>query len=94
MAIGDAADIAAKAAPAVGAVAGAGLSRLLGNRRRRLLRESAAGQMQERAFSDAARRDITGDYGMSEAERRKKTAEATEAGREAINQQRRGSPRS
>ena len=94
MAIGDVADIAAKAAPAVGAGVGALVSRVMGNRRRRQLEESVGGQMQKRAQSRAARRDITGDYGMSEAEKRKQTAAATEAGREAVGQQRRDMLRS
>lgn len=94
MAIGNLADIAAKVAPTVGAGVGALVSRVAGNRRRRELEESLGGQMQKRAQSRAAERDITGDYGMSEAEKRKQTAAATEAGREAIGQQRRDMLRS
>lgn len=80
---------AKKAAPLGLGIVGGVAGNLLARRKQRQLAETVGGQAQSRRESRAAQRDITGDYGMSEAEKRKETASAAEAGNAQIGQQRR-----
>lgn len=77
-------------AEATGTVAGNIGGRIVGRlrerRRQKKLMDTQAGRMVLAEEREAAKKQVSGDYGMSEAEKRKTAGQVAEAGKEDINQ--------